>query len=35
VRREQGSVEQTDAGFYFTDSATTRFLVLALPRNGE
>jgi hypothetical protein len=36
VRREQGAaaVEHSQAGFYYADSATTRHLVLALPRNG-
>jgi hypothetical protein len=36
VRAAQGetAMQQCGAGFYFTDSATTRYVILALPKSG-
>lgn len=36
MRKEQGeaAAERCGAGFYYTDSATTRFISLALPKSG-
>ena len=37
VRKEQGdaAAERCGAGFYYTESATTRHIILALPRAGK
>jgi len=37
VRQEQGdaAAERCGAGFYYSESATTRHIILALPKTGD